>query len=54
METWFKDYFYKAFDWGVNHASAVETTKVSLILCELVLACIQLHSALHLNALQES
>ncbi len=29
MQTWFKDYFGKVFDWALNHPSAVETTKVS-------------------------
>ena len=28
MENWFKDYFFKAYNWAMGHARAVETTKV--------------------------
>lgn len=33
MEGWFKDVFYRAFEWGVTHPSVVETTKVSQFGC---------------------
>ena len=31
METWIKDYFYRAYEWGLNRPSAVETTKVCFV-----------------------
>jgi len=31
MQSWFKDYFFKAFEWGLSRPSAVETTKVGLL-----------------------
>lgn len=28
LQHWFKDHFFKAFEWALSHPSAVETTKV--------------------------